>query len=154
MEEEKKKAYSEVIEILKLIEDEDKMEKIPFEVIELIKNGCDPAYKPQISKEIPLEEQNLREDTYKIIGWIANKYWGADIFELNNTKEERKILNAAVYNDIEPEIINREFAETSELLPVVVKDIHWFSKIKEKVIKFLKIIFRLNKGEETDRDKI
>ena len=39
MEEEKRKAYSEVVEILKLIEDEKALEAIPFEVIELIKKN-------------------------------------------------------------------------------------------------------------------
>ena len=50
MEEEKRKAYSEVVEILKLIEDENRIEKIPFEVIELIKKNSDPEYKPIIDK--------------------------------------------------------------------------------------------------------
>ena len=46
MEENKKKAYSEIVEILKLIEDEEKLSKIPFEVIQMFKNNSDPEYKP------------------------------------------------------------------------------------------------------------
>ena len=86
MEEEKKKAYSEVVEILKLIDDEERLEKIPFEVIELIKRNSDPTYKPTISKEKPLEEQNLMDETYAILGWIANKYWEENLYE--TSKEE------------------------------------------------------------------
>ena len=79
MEEEKRKAYSEVVEVLKLIENEKKIEQIPFEVIQLIKANSDPTYKPNISKEIPLEEQKLKDETYSILGWIASKYWGEKV---------------------------------------------------------------------------
>ena len=65
-EEEKRRAYSEIVEILKLIEDEEKLEKIPFEIIEMIKNNSDPTYKPQISRDIPLDQQNLSKTTYGI----------------------------------------------------------------------------------------
>ena len=94
MEEEKRKAYSEVIEILKLIEDEKALEAIPFEVIELIKKNSDPTYRPNISKEIPIEEQNLRNETYSIMGWIANKYWGQEI-ENENVEESPKVEEKA-----------------------------------------------------------
>ena len=91
MDEEKRKAYSEVVEVLKLIDDEQKMEKIPFEVIEMIKLNSDPTYKPKISKEIPFEEQNLSKQTYAILAWLASKYWGEE-FELNK-QEKKMILN-------------------------------------------------------------
>ena len=163
MDEEKKKAYSEVVEVLKLIENEEKIEKIPFETIELIKRNSDPSYKPNISKEIPIEEQSLRNETYAILAWIANKYWGEEIEEVKHVnnieakkdeenkeiieekKEEYKseIRNASVYNDIEPECLG-DYLETSNL-PAIVNTISWYQKIKTKVIKLLKIIFRVNK---------
>jgi len=159
MEEEKRKAYSEVVEILKLIENEEKIEKIPFEVIELIKRNSDPEYRPNISKEIPIENQNLMEDTYSILAWIANKYWGENIetISLDNMEEkeqnissisEQQDINEAkevvVYNDIEPETIDAN----PNNLPVLVENISWYEKIKMKVIKLLKMIFRTHKDEE------
>ena len=100
MEEEKRKAYSEVVEILKLIEDEKALESIPFEVIELIKKNADPTYRPNISKEIPIEEQNLRNETYSIMGWIANKYWGQDIGN-ENIEESQKVEENSQVEHIE-----------------------------------------------------
>ena len=91
MNEEKRKAYSEVVEVLKLIDDEQKLETIPFEVVQLIKGNADPTYKPEISKEIPLEEQNLMEETYRIIAWIASKYWGENIEKITEEKQEENI---------------------------------------------------------------
>ena len=108
MEENKKKAYSEIVEILKLIEDEEKLSKIPFEVIEMFKNNSDPEYKPTISMEIPLEEQNLMNETYSILGFIATKYWQDTLEEevsVNNEVQEEKIE--------EVEEVTEELAETN-----------------------------------------
>ena len=164
MEEEKRKAYSEVVEILKLIDDEQRIEKIPFEVIELIKRNSDPQYKPTIDKDKPIEDQNLRDETYSILGWIANKYWNEDIIiepqneKIDETKDEQqeiKTINetinnieerAAVYNDLDPKLI--EYCTQQENLPVLKEDIKWYSKIKEKVIKLLKILFRVKDAKK------
>ena len=171
MEEEKRKAYSEVVEILKLIEDEEKIEKIPFEVVELIKGNSDPTYKPQISTEIPLEEQNLREQTYVILGWIASKYWGENIMsaepqepqesqiqqekgtiynsqeDIKPLQEERVVRNSGVYNDIDPQILETEVPEGTGNLPILLSSLKWYQKIKVQIIKFLKIIYRGDKRE-------
>ena len=172
MEEEKRKAYSEVVEILKLIENEEKIEKIPFEVIELIKNNSDPEYKPTIDIEIPLENQKLKDETYSILAWIANKYWGEEIAinnniaennseysELNNTEfsnsTERNdntnhlIAEAAVYNDMEPQI--QERCEELGIVPVFEMRNKWYIRIKEKILKALKMIFRTNRVEKEIR---
>ncbi len=137
MEEEKQKAYSEVVEILKLIEDEERIEKLPFEVVELIKRNSDPTYKPEISREIPLENQNLRKETYAILGWIASKYWGEEICEVVKKTEE-----ISVYNDIEPEAM-----ELKDNLPMLVSDLKWHEKIKTFLIKFFKLVFRLGENK-------
>ena len=165
MEEEKRKAYSEVVEILKMIDDEKRIEKIPFEVIELIKGNSDPTYRPTLSREIPLEEQHLRNETYSIMAWIASKYWGEDIGEIPEIKEikenkeeiekveepekikeqieeERPVRNAAVYNDIERDILD------GTNLPALIPEMSLFERIKQKIIKIFKIIFRRNNSEE------
>ena len=159
MEEEKRKAYSEIVEILKLIDDEQRIEKIPFEVIELIKRNSDPQYKPIIDKDKSIEDQNLRDETYSILGWIANKYWNEDIIiepkneiadetkdEQQETKTVKETINnieerAAVYNDLEPRII--EYCTQQDNLPILKSDMKWYRKIKDKVIKLLKILFRV-----------
>lgn len=164
MEEEKRKAYSEVVEILKLIDDEQRIEKIPFEVIELIKRNSDPQYKPTINKDKPIEDQNLRNETYSIIGWIANKYWNEDIIiepkneiteDIKEEQKEAKTANetinnieerAAVYNDLEPKVL--EYCTQQDNLPILKSDIKWYSRIKDKVIKLLKILFRVKDAKK------
>ena len=165
MEEEKKKAYSEVVEILKLIDNEEKIEKIPFEVIQLIKNNSDPSYKPTIDKDKPLEEQNLKDETYSIIAWIANKYWGENITlepsdseqiqtetesivdsNTQNNAETKVYPKASVYNDLDPQILER--CDQLEQLPILKSDLKWFSRIKQHVLKLLKILFKVKNAEK------
>ena len=165
MEEEKRKAYSEVVEILKLIDDEKRIEKIPFEVIELIKNNADPQYKPNINKDKPIDEQNLRNETFSILGWIANKYWDEDIIIEQKQqkddkvedieKEERKSLSeeinnldekAAVYNDLDPKVI--EYCTEQNKLPILKSDLKWYKRVKEQIIRLFKIIFRIKENKK------
>ena len=161
MEENKKKAYSEIVEILKLIEDEEKLSKIPFEVIQMFKNNADPQYKPEISMEIPLEEQNLMNETYSILGFIATKYWTDTIEEVSvETKvQEEKIekveeLNEELVerieefkdeNDVSEIVEEKEEVKEENNLPVLVEDIKWYKKIKDKIIAFLNRIFSRKK---------
>lgn len=126
-------AYSEVIEVLKLIESDEKLEKLPMEFVELIKNKSNPEYKPQISKDTPIEEQNLREETYAILAWIAQKYWNEKMF--------KKVY---VENDIDLDILH--YLETNKSLPILYKNLNWYEKIKIKIIKFIDKIFSKNKS--------
>ena len=155
MEEEKRRAYSEVVEILKLVEDEKKLESIPFEVIELIKNNSDPTYKPQITKDRPFEEQNISKEAYGILGWIASKYWGEDVIQEDNVPIESQDQNKVerteevnVYSDID-----RETIEKTEL-PMVIKEPGWFQKIVERISKLFKKIFKRENLNETDNRTI
>lgn len=157
MEEEKRKAYSEVVEVLKLIDDEKKLETIPFEVVQLIKGNADPTYKPEISKEIPLEEQNLMDETYRIIAWIASKYWGENIEEITEEKQEdnnnlsQNISETNTSENVAEEQEKLNIIENNKeenILPILVNEMKWYEKIKIKVIKFLKKIFGKKEYEE------
>lgn len=161
MEENKKKAYSEIVEILKLIEDEEKLSKIPFEVIQMFKNNSDPEYKPTISMEIPLEEQNLMNETYSILGFIATKYWTDIIDEVTvktDVQEEKiekveevneelieKIEEFKEENDVSEIIEEKQEVQEESNLPVLVEEMKWYKKIKDKIIAFLNRIFSRKK---------
>ena len=114
MDEERRRAYSEVIEVLKMIQDEERLTKIPFEVIEMIKNNSDPTYRPELSRDLPLDEQNLREETYGILGWIADKYWGENLLDQNE--------NAEVQNTIMTEIQVAEGVDSTTANNIIHKE--------------------------------
>ena len=161
MEEENKNAYSEVIEILKLVDDEEKLEKLPIEMLEVLKSKANPAYKPVISKEIPLDEQNLQPETYSILSWIAMKYWSEEVEESVEEPRENKAqenkegildkLDALQENkEIDEEQAKQEELQEKQenLLPVLNKELKWYEVIKNKIIELFKKIFKKEKTND------
>lgn len=67
-------AYSEIYEILNLMEDEDK-EKVPQELRDFFEEERMKEYKPKIRTDIPLTEQNLRRETVVILTILIINYW-------------------------------------------------------------------------------
>jgi hypothetical protein len=149
MEKDNRNAYSEVIEILKLLDDEKRLEALPIEMLEVIKSKANPEYKPQISSEIPLEEQNLQPETLSILSWIAMKYWSDEIDEEKETEEESqneesietKENNENDENKNKEEEVSEE-GQTASILPVLHKDLKWYERIKVKIIEFFNKIFK------------
>ena len=67
-------AYSEIYEILNLMEDEDK-ERVPQEVRDFFEEQRMKEYKPKIRTDIPLTEQNLRRETVVLLTILVIHYW-------------------------------------------------------------------------------
>lgn len=67
-------AYSEIYEILNLMEDEDK-ERVPQEVRDFFEEQRMKEYKPNIRTDIPLTEQNLRRETVVLLTILVINYW-------------------------------------------------------------------------------
>ena len=176
--EDNKNAYSEVIEILKLVDDEKKLEALPMEMLELLKSKANPEYKPVISKEIPLDEQNLQPETYAILNWITQKYWEDNlekseenqfnnivntetneqdnVEESNNQEEIQESISVNSENLVATEIeqnIETAESETSNL-PVLFDDLKWYEKIKIKIIELFNKIFKRNKAKENQEGNI
>ena len=177
MNDENKNAYSEVIEILKWIDDEKKLEALPMEMLELLKSKSNPEYKTNLNKDIPLEEQNIQPETFAILNWISQKYW-SDEFENNlekeiiideneeeksetNTEEENIKENVATEAENIENIDNIETVpniNTTEgdvsNLPILFDKLKWYQKIKIKVIEFLNKIFKRNKSKENHEGNV
>ena len=132
--EENRNAYSEVIEILKLIEDEETLEKLPIEMLEVLKSKINPEYKPVILKDVPLEEQNLQKETYNILAWISTKY----LLDDEEIKQEN-IEDIKAEDECNKEESNYE---NNNNLPVLYKDMKWYQKIKIKIIEFFNRLFK------------
>lgn len=169
MEKDNRNAYSEVIEILKFLDDEKKLEALPIEMLEVLKSKANPEYKPQISKDIPLEEQNLQPETLSILAWIATKYWNEElkeeVLDMANDTQKEEIQNSQenIENNVEAEqetkmdeseennleaIVQEEKIDNEKNnLPILHKDLKWYEKIKEKILEFFSKIFGKKKKE-------
>lgn len=171
--EDNKNAYSEVIEILKLVDDEKKLEALPMEMLELLKSKANPEYKPEISKDIPLDEQNLQPETYALLNWITQKYWGdleveeiqesetSEIMEQTDASEKKEIQEEHIQDAIsehKENILNTENEQNTVYsennLPISFDNLKWYEKIKTKIIELFNKIFKRRKSEETQEGNI
>ena len=162
--EDNKNAYSEVIEILKLVDDEKKLEALPMEMLELLKSKVNPEYKPIISKDIPLDEQNLQPETFAILNWITQKYWNDEQSEEQEEQIDREISiekidkNTLANIEVESKEVEKSTEQTKEIiddsketinkLPALIDNLKWYEKIKIRIIELFNKIFKRNKSED------
>lgn len=137
-------AYSEIYEILKLMEDEDK-ERVPQEVRDFFEEQRMKEYKPKIRTDIPLTEQNLRRETVVLLTILVINYWcdseeekQSFINELEKNEKVKKELQEK-YN---PDNLFKNRKKTKE--DVVMEQIEnvGMIKYKENIITKLKEWFR------------
>ena len=93
-------AYSEIFEILSLMEDEDK-ERVPQEVRDFFEEQRMKEYKPKIRTDIPLTEQNLKRETVVLLTILIINYW------CDSEEEKQSFINELEKN----EKIKKELAE-------------------------------------------
>lgn len=81
-----RQAYSEVDQFLGLLSEEERNE-IPKKLREFFKEEKDRDYLKNINANIPIKDQNLKEETLAIIALLNLQYWCKD-------EEEKKRLQA------------------------------------------------------------
>ena len=136
-------AYTEVIEILKYVPDED-VQKIPEEKLEFYKINMDKEYIYNLDMTKEFEEQEMSEITKTILANIFRDYWATpyqkekikakEKYDLEKIEEEKR----EKYN---PDNIfkNRKEETVTENtnLPVEIKKETFFKKL----ISFIKGLF-------------
>ena len=137
-------AYTEVIEILKYVPDED-VQKIPVEKLNFYKNNMDNEYNYKLDMSKQFEEQEMSDITKAILANIFRDYWA--------TTKQKEIIEAKEKYDLEkleeekrekynPEDIfknkKEEFVIKKANLPLEIKKETFF----EKLINFIKGLFK------------
>ena len=87
-----REAYAELDEFIELLDESDK-NKIPSNVRAFFKNEKDKNYINHIDREIPIDKQNLREETLALIALLYLRYICTD------EKEKDRLRN--IYNENE-----------------------------------------------------
>ena len=95
-------AYSEIYEILNLLEEEYK-EKVPKKIREFFRNERNIEYTPKIDTEIPLDEQNLKRETMVLLAILNLNYW------CESEEEKQKFLKELEENEKEQEKIKEKY---------------------------------------------
>lgn len=143
------KAYSEVYEILKLLNNE-YFNKVPKKFITFIEKGKDNNYIPNIKPDVPLEEQNLLQETIDILAMLKLDYWCSDENEkrelLSILEQNEQDYQKELHEKYNPDNIfknkqkeNNKINKQEEKSIAVIKKEKWYQKIFSTLKRILKI---------------
>lgn len=122
-----RQAYSEIDEFLGLLSEEQRNE-IPKKLRDFFKEEKDQEYFKNIDKDIPIKDQNLKEETLAIIALLNLQYWCKDEEEKKRLQEiyaqNEKEYQDILYEKYNPNDIFKKKEETT---------IENNNKIKEKM---------------------
>ena len=143
MENNLKKAYSEIYEILNLMEEEYVI-KVPQKLRDLFKKEKDDNFFVNINIDKPLENQNLQKDTLTILAVLYINYWS------ESDEEKQELIK--LFRDVDKR--NEELYSTDNLFKktgkmenlndktingqLIVQKNNFFIKIINKIKKLFK----------------
>ena len=149
-----RQAYTEIDNFIELL-DEYNRNKVPKKLREFFKKEKDDTYSKVINPNIPIKEQNLKEETLALIAMLNLQYWCEDeeekrrlkkIYSDNEIKHQQKLRE--MYNpedvfktkqkqeQIENEISSEEIQENVAM--VEYKKETFIEKIKKFFAKIFK----------------
>jgi len=146
-----RQSYAEIDSFLKCISDSER-DKIPHKLQEFFYMEKDKNYNKEISKDIPISEQDLRKETLNIIAMLNLKFWCEDETEKerlrkvyiengNKLKREKIVNNSKTV--IKKEMSKETHTSMTLVNPSAKKTI--FDKIKSFFIRKMRIISRRNR---------
>ncbi len=146
MEDNYKKAYKEVVEILKFVSKEN-VDKIPKEMLDMFEEEQDKEYNFKVDTTKSFEEQELLELTKAIFSNIFRDYWANDyqrkvIIEKENMDriklEEEKYDSKDLFKNNQKNFNKQNNNDKVDVNLTVVKKENLFKKLIDKIFKSLK----------------
>lgn len=146
MEDNYKKAYKEVVEILKFVSKEN-VDKIPKEMLDMFEEEQDKEYNFKVDNTKSFEEQLLLEETKAIFSNIFRDYWANDyqrkvIIEKENMDrikwEEEKYDPKDLFKNNQKNFNKQNNNDKVDVNLTVIKKENSFKKLIDKIFKSLK----------------
>lgn len=131
-------ALTEVDEILSNT-DIQLVNKIPIAFRNLIKENKSKDYKPSIDKNKPIDQQNLLKETEAILSLIFISYWATDEEKIElQEKDEKEYEELKRKTEIVFKADKEEQIQEEVVSLAVKKEIPWYKKIYNKILKLFK----------------
>ena len=143
-----RQAYSEIDEFLGLLSEEQRNE-IPKKLRDFFKEEKDTEYIKNIDSNIPIKDQNLKEETLAIIALLNLQYWCKDeeekkrlkaIYAQNEKEYQDMLYERYNPNDIfkkrEEKIVEDNIKQEENVQMVEYKE-SIFKRIINKILNFL-----------------
>lgn len=146
MEDNYKKAYKEVVEILKFVSKEN-VDKIPKEMLDMFEEEQDKEYNFKVDTTKSFEEQLLLEETKAIFSNIFRDYWANDyqrkvMIEKENMDrikwEEEKYDPKDLFKNNQKNFNKQNNNDKVDVNLTVIKKENSFKKLIDKIFKSLK----------------
>ena len=150
-----KQSLTELITIIHYMNIE-YLNKLPQKFINFINDNMDSAYKPNISKNIPINEQPLKKDTKVLLSLLYRNYWCDDETKYELIKDDllaKDIYEKELREKYNPDNLFRNKTEqigntsasqvqgrSSSL--VEYKEQTWYQKIFDNIRKFFINLFK------------
>lgn len=140
-----RQAYTEIDNFIELL-DENERNKIPERLRTFFKREKDNNYKKEIDINIPIQYQNLKQETLAIIAILNLEYWCEDKEEklrlkriyFNNEEKYQKDLREKYNFTFYAQIKSNEKTTQKELAISKNKKNSIFSRLKELIKKIFK----------------
>lgn len=141
-----KKAYSEILEIIKYLPEEER-EKIPEEKIKFFEENCDKNYEFKFNSSKPLEEQEFLRETYAIIIILFRDYFATEtqkeklqeILFLNEEKRQRELREKYNPEKIMTQRVQKPKIEPKESTELIeIKEENVLKKVFKKIVNWIK----------------
>lgn len=132
------------------------LNKLPKKFVNFVNVNMDSEYIPNIDKNIPIDEQELKKDTKILLSLLYREYW-CDLEKkkrlieedtLERQKEEKELKEKYSYENLfnstnkntqkEDSVEQIEERNMSELIEY--KEVRWYKRIFEKIVGFFKKI--------------
>lgn len=139
-------AYTEVLEILKYISQED-YNKIPNEKIELFKTNCNKNYTFHYDITKTLNEQNVSKKAKVIIAILFRDYWATDIQrrkikakeEYDKQIKEKETKEKHNENSLLAKELNENKDDTKNHTEIMIYKESLIKKIINRILKWFKL---------------
>ena len=148
-----KQSLTEINTIINYMDIEN-VRKIPQKFIEFIKQNMDSTYIPNISKNIPINEQNIKKDTKILLSLLYRDYLcDADKKKqlIQNDIEAKKTYEQELRKQYNPDNIfknsNNNDIITNNSLPKKISMIEYKESLLKKILHKIKKFFRKCRGK-------
>lgn len=142
-------AYSEVLEILKYISEED-YNKIPQEKLNVFKTNASKDYKLKYNPQKTLNEQNVSKKAKAIIGLLFRDYWATE-------SQREKIIRKQNYDRMKIEMEKQKQYNQNDIFKekqisknsINIENtsiIEYKESLLSKILKKIKRIFSIGKN--------
>lgn len=140
------KAYTEVLEILKYLPQEE-LEKIPQEKIEFYERNCDKQYKFEFDISKPIDEQQTLRETNAVIVLLFRDYFATElqkeklekILLQNEEKQDKEFREKYNPDEIFKKSVEDNVEKQTETMDLVeIKRDNIIKEIFKKIINFIK----------------